>query len=67
MQVGDLVKWIGYPGSSSPAPVIFGIIVKIWRSQYNDHNTRVDVMWCDGRNGRGLYPQTIEVICEMAT
>lgn len=71
MQVGDIVKWIGYPGSSLPStqtgPNTLGMIVKVWRSQYNDHNMRIDVMWGDGRKGNGLYPQTLEVICEMVT
>ncbi len=69
MQVGDLVKWIGYPGAtlhpSKTGPKEVGMIVKIWVSEYNDHDKRVDVMWGGGRLGKGLYPQTIEVICEV--
>ncbi len=70
MQVGDLVKWIGFPGStlppSSTGPEAVGIIVKVWSSEYNIHDQRIDIMWGGGKLGVGLYPQTVEVIREMA-
>ena len=68
MKVGDLVKWIGFPGASIPpsisGPTGIGIVVKVWRSGYNFHDERIDVMWGKGTLARGLYPQTLEVIGE---
>ena len=74
MQVGDLVKWIGFPGANvgginatGPGDC-FGIIVKI---QEIDNNLsfelkpiRLDVLWSKGIIGRGLYPQTVELVVE---
>ena len=66
MKPGDLVMWIGFPGATiSPdrtGPTCVGMIVKVWRSAYNDHDKRVDVIWGSGKLARGLYPQTLEVI-----
>jgi hypothetical protein len=66
MKAGDLVKWIGYPGASirpnQSGPPGIGLIVKVWRSSYDDHDLRIDVLWGGGKRGKGLYPQTVEVI-----
>ena len=65
MKVGDLVKWIGFPGASIPpsktGPTSVGIIVKITKDLWCD-NTRVDVQWGDGSFGNRLYIETIEVL-----
>ena len=66
MKVGDLVRWIGFPGASihpsKSGPTSFGIIVKMWISPYNAYDDRVDVLWSEGKIGKGLYPQTLEVV-----
>jgi hypothetical protein len=68
MKEGDLVRWIGFPGASihpsKTGPTSIGIVVKIWDAFYNDHDKRVDVLWGTGTLGKGLYPQTLEVINE---
>tara|TARA_B100001113_G_C20987096_1_gene568752 strand:+ start:526 stop:738 length:213 start_codon:yes stop_codon:yes gene_type:complete len=68
MKKGDLVRWIGFPGASihpsRTGPTSIGIVVKIWKSSYNEHDKRVDVLWGTGKLGSGLYPQTLEVINE---
>ncbi len=69
MAVGDIVKWIGFPGASiSPTltgPKQLGVIIKIYdENAFYDSNQRVDVMWASGNIGEKLYPQTIEVVNE---
>ena len=68
MSVGDLVVWIGFPGASihpsRTGETSVGMIVKIWKSTFNENDERIDVLWGSGKIGRGLYPQTIEVINE---
>ena len=68
MKVGDLVRWIGFPGATvrpeTTGPTGVGLIVNIWVSDYNDHDKRIDVMWGPGNIGKGIYPQTVEVISE---
>ena len=61
MKVGDLVKWIGYPGASSPPELNYGLIVSIKKTR-NDF--RLNVMWGGGTIGKMLYPETIEVVRE---
>ena len=63
LKVGDLVKWIGYPGADKEGVKITGprcdtgVVVKLIQR----HNTieRLDVYWSDGTFGIGLYPQTV--------
>ena len=74
MEVGDIVRWTGFPGASSEGvkmtgPSCTGIIVKIYSNQEDDETayvggTRIDVVWADGTLGDMLYPQTVEVIIE---
>ena len=68
MKVGDLVRWIGFPGATvhpnTSGPTSIGMIVNVWNSTYNDYDKRIDVLWGEGKVGRGLYPQTLEVINE---
>jgi len=68
ISVGNLVKWIGYPGACergilATGPDVTGIIICIARRQHRVP-PRVDVLWGDGTIGRGLYVSTIEVISE---
>ena len=63
MNIGDLVKWIGYPGSSTPpeisGPSECGIIVDVYLvAGYK----RYTIAWGDGTLADRVYPQTIEVI-----
>jgi hypothetical protein len=75
MKVGDLVKWVGYPGASDRGIEItnpvqngpggnegVGIVVAIHESGWLKY--RIDVSWSDGSFGNRLYPQTLEVINE---
>lgn len=67
MQVGDLVKWIGFPGAELPGvkltgPDAAGIILEVHRSSHNWVIETVTVAWGDGSIGEYLYPQTLEVI-----
>ena len=65
MKVGDMVRWIGYPGASQPphetGPSTVGIIVSV-RKHWNFK--RVTVAWGDGTFGNQLYPKTLEVVHE---
>ena len=66
MEVGDVVKWIGYPGATlgmarkSPYWGNVGIIVDRRGTLYS--GGRVDVAWSDGTFGQNLYTETLEVI-----
>ena len=67
MRVGDIVKWVGFPGADErgvriTGPDCTGIVVKIHERGVYSH--KVDVQWGDGTFGDGLYPETIEVINE---
>ena len=74
MKVGDIVRWIGFPGASPKGvkitgPRSTGIIVKIYSRCEDDDTmyvggTRIDVAWADGVIGDKLYPQTLEGINE---
>ena len=62
-EVGDLVKWIGFPGASLPpektGPELSGLVVLVHRT-YGE--IRYDVAWGDGRMGWRLYEGTIELV-----
>ena len=65
MRVGDIVKWIGFPGASpggvrATGPSCTDIVVKIHEGGWSKY--RIDVQWGDGTFGSMLYPQTIEVV-----
>ena len=65
MKVGDLVKWIGFPGATLPpsrtGPKNPGIIVKVYKDR-EGRIGRLDVAWGDGSFGNMLYPGTVEII-----
>ena len=70
MKVGDLVRWVGFPGADSTGvqitgPSCSGLVVKIYET--GAYKFRVDVHWGDGTFGDCLYLQTIEVIDEPLT
>ena len=66
MKVGDLVRWIGYPGATSPVNSLgggegIGIVLEVGiRTPMTPK--RYDVLWSDGSIGRNLYAQTIEEV-----
>ncbi len=67
VRVGDIVKWIGFPGADArgvrlTGPDCTGIVLKIYESGV--YKFRVDVQWADGSFGSQLYPETIEVMRE---
>ena len=68
MKVGDLVRWIGFPGATLgpelSGPSAAGMIVRVFGEGYSDQE-RIDVAWGDGTIGTWLYPETIEVISEI--
>ena len=68
MKVGDLVVWKGF-GCIDYIDIIeglsiIGIIVNIWISPYDKNDKRIDVLWGGGNYGKGLFPETIEVLSE---
>ena len=68
MRVGDIVRWIGFPGASvdpsTTGPTTIGLIIKVWSSSFNEYDTRINVLWASGKMGNGLYPETVEVVNE---
>ena len=64
MKVGDLVKWIGFPGATIKFKEKYGIIISKKSRGRNPKSDYLDVLWDNGRIGKMLYPQTIEVISE---
>ncbi len=69
MKVGDLVKWIGFPGADkhgihATGPKETGIIIGIYRKGYRQP-LRVTVAWGNGTIGEMLYPQTIKVVSKI--
>ena len=66
MNVGDIVKWIGFPDSILPpgrtGTNSLGMVI---RTVTELNCERVDVMWGDGSRGNLLYAETLEVVCEM--
>ena len=67
--MGDVVKWIGFPGASLPpektGPSCVGIVVTLHHFGIKGDDVRADVSWGDGSFGNMLYPQTIEVVSEI--
>lgn len=74
MKIGDIVRWLGFPGANAggisatgPGLFCYGIIVKVKylkKSSSQPKPDRIDVMWSKGSIGKNLYPQTVEVINE---
>ena len=66
MKLGDLVKWIGFPGSTISIEEKYGIIIKKTSDPvlHPASNKRLDVLWANGTIGKRLYQETIEVISE---
>jgi len=65
LKVGDIVRWVGFPGASPEGvritgPRCVGIIIHIHETGWL--NYRIDVAWADDTLGNLLYPQTLEVI-----
>jgi len=64
MKVGDLVKWIGFPGASRPpektGPLAPGIVLEITIDMSG--NKRIAVLWPDQTIGKNLYEQTLESV-----
>ena len=71
IKIGDLVKWIGFPGPNLPpsktGPNQLGIVIKLKKSKsiLGDSQTRLDVAWGDGSFGVNIYPDTVEVVNEI--
>ena len=61
LNIGDLVKWIGFPGANVPpeltGPVGPGIIIAVISIS---KEKRFDVLWSDVTIGRHLYLQTLQ-------
>ena len=69
MKLGDLVKWIGFPGSTILVEEKYGIIIKKIPAKkefchWGSDNIRFDVLWSNGRIGKMLYSETVEVVSE---
>ena len=69
MKEGDLVKWIGFPGSTLKIEEMYGIIIKkkpahVHFQSWNSDNIRIDVLWGGGKIGKALYGETVEVVNE---
>lgn len=65
MKVGDLVKWVGFPGADkkgvkATGPSCLGIILKVY--EQGIYKYRVDVQWSNGSLGDCLYRETIEIV-----
>ena len=63
MKLGDLVKWIGFPGATIPIEEKYGIVIKKIHT-HPASSDRLNVLWGDGTIGRNIYQETIEVISE---
>ena len=67
MKLGDLVRWIGFPGASPnfdekhAEAIGVGLIVKVRQIGGSD---RFDVVWSDGSLGTRIYPQCLELLDE---
>ena len=64
MQPGDLVKWIGFPGATIQPEEKYGIIIKKIYTHPAETSDRINVLWSDGKIGKSLYQETVEVISE---
>ena len=65
MKIGDLVKFVGYPQhrcEKSCDQLEIGIVVGVWVSTLNNEK-RFDVVWGNEAYGRGLFRETLEIIC----
>ncbi|MDB4337621.1 hypothetical protein OAA09_01225 [bacterium] len=67
MTIGDLVKWIGFPGANPggvvlTGPSVTGIIVEKWVMPASAGVYLYDVVWADGTLGNRLYPQCLQVV-----
>ena len=61
MKLGDLVKWIGFPGATIPIEEKYGIVIKKTRDPvlHPASNKRVDVLWADGTIGNKYQYQLL--------
>ena len=67
MSVGDLVRWVGFPGAceegvkiTSPGADV-GLVISVTNAtRYS--TPRVDVLWGNGKVGRALYSETVAVV-----
>ena len=64
MNLGDLVKWVGFPGATAQPEEKYGIIIKKIYTHLSESSDRLNVLWGGGTIGRGLYQETVEVISE---
>lgn len=62
MKLGDLVKWIGFPGATHVIEEKYGIIIKKIYMHNPDNTDRINVLWACGTVGKGLYQETVEVV-----
>ncbi len=64
MKIGDLVKWVGFPGATAKPEEKYGIIISK-RYMHNPENTdRINVLWSGGTIGKSLYQETVEVVSD---
>ncbi len=63
MKLGDLVKWIGFPGATVQPEEKYGIIIKKIHT-HQISSDRINVLWGGGKIGKNLYQETVEVISE---
>lgn len=66
MKPGSLVKWIGFPGATKEPEEMYGIVLSMTifnKAAYNE-DRRLTILWSNGKIGKSLYPETIEVINE---
>ena len=64
MNLGDLVKWVGFPGATAQPEEKYGIIIKKIYTHLPESSDRLNVLWGGGTIGRGLYQETVEVISD---
>jgi hypothetical protein len=62
VKVGDLVKWIGFPGATILVDEKYGIIIRKLYTHLPESSDRIDVLWGGGKIGKALYAETIETI-----
>ena len=64
MNVGDIVKWVGFEGYSGPTDEYpeFGMVLRKWAD--GAFGERFDILWDDTTIGERLYQETIEVVYE---
>tara|TARA_B100000287_G_scaffold421805_1_gene462965 strand:- start:245 stop:484 length:240 start_codon:yes stop_codon:yes gene_type:complete len=64
MKLGDLVKWIGFPGATVQPEEKYGIIIKKIYTHPAESSDRINVLWGGGTIGKALYQETVEVVSE---